>query len=597
MKKWKVVIILALAQFVMVLDSTVMNVSISTVVKDLDTTVNAMQGAITFYTLTMAALMLIGAKLCQKWGLKKAFSIGAIVYGIGSLMTGLAVNFGMLFLGWSIIEGLGAVLVIPAIVSLVAANYSGKDRVTAYAIIGGISGAAAAAGPLIGGFMTTYLSWRYVFIAETIIMAIVLLLARGFKDGVKGTGKRIDFMSGFLSALGLTMVVFGMLQSKVWGWVTPITKPEIAGHEIAPFGISICAYLILGGLIVLWLFYNRQVRLEKAKGNPLIRASMLDIKQLRSGLGVLTSQYAITAAAFFVVPVYLQMVLGLDALETGIKIFPLSVALILFSVIGPKLSNNRTPRQIVRLGQVLLIIGSLALLGSIDPSLSKIIFAIAMFTLGAGLGLLASQLSNVNMSAVDTSESSEVGGLQGTFQNLGSSFGTALIGSVLVAALTTGFLTSVSTSSLPESTKSTIQQNVTSLEIVPTAEVAGIAESNGATPQEAQEISDIYAQAQLDGLRKALFFLVIISVLSLVLSRNLPATLMNPKTASKLEPPYFWVVLKSFLGKLLAYANNDTPKFLKSLCLIYNITFLCYLRNYIIITLLVSPQGPFGRQT
>lgn len=526
MKKWSVVGILALAQFVMVLDSTVMNVSISTVVKDLDTTVNAMQGAITFYTLTMAALMLIGAKLCAKWGLKKAFGIGAVVYGIGSLITGLAANFGMLFFGWSIIEGLGAVLVIPAIVSLVAANYKGKDRVTAYAIIGGISGAAAAAGPLIGGFMTTYLSWRYVFIAETIIMAIVLILSRGFKDGVRGTGQKIDFRSGVLSALGLTMVVFGMLQSKVWGWITPINIPEIAGHPIAPFGVSICAYLILGGLLVLWLFYNRQVRLEKANANPLIRASMLDIKQLRSGLGVLTSQYAITAAAFFVVPVYLQMVLGLDALETGIKIFPLSVALILFSVIGAKLSAKRTPKQIVRLGQVLLIIGSIALLGSIDPTMSRISFAVSMFMLGAGLGLLASQLSNINMSSVSEDESSEVGGLQGTFQNLGSSFGTALIGSVLVASLTTGFLTSVSTSNLPQSTKNTIQQNVKSAEIVPASEVETYALAQGASQQEATEISQLYKESQINGLREALFFLVIISVLSLILSRNIPKTLV-----------------------------------------------------------------------
>lgn len=163
MNKWSAVVILAIAQFVMILDSTVMNVSISTIVEDLDTTVNALQGAITLFTLTMAALMLIGAKLGTKWGLLRTFVIGSIIYGIGSLITGLSPNIAILTAGWSIIEGTGAVLVIPAIAALVAVNYKGRDRVTAFAIIGGVSGIAAAAGPLIGGFMTTYLSWRYVF--------------------------------------------------------------------------------------------------------------------------------------------------------------------------------------------------------------------------------------------------------------------------------------------------------------------------------------------------------------------------------------------------------------------------------------------------
>ena len=214
MKKWYAVIVLAFAQFVMVLDSTVMNVSIMTVVKDLDTTVNAMQSAIAFYTLTMAALMLIGAKLCARLGLLKAFAIGSIIYGIGSTITAFSQNFAMLFVGWSVIEGIGAVLVIPAIAALVATNYQGKDRVTAYAIIGGISGAAAAAGPLIGGFMTTYLSWRYVFACEVVIMIGVILASKPLKSLAANRSIKIDFWSAVLSSTGLVILVFAFLQSK-----------------------------------------------------------------------------------------------------------------------------------------------------------------------------------------------------------------------------------------------------------------------------------------------------------------------------------------------------------------------------------------------
>jgi MFS family permease len=523
--KWLVVAILALAQFVMVLDSTVMNVSISKVVQDLNTTVSALQSAITFYTLTMAAFMLLGAKLCAKWGLLRAFVIGSVVYGIGSLLTGLSPNITTLFLGWSIIEGLGAVLVIPAIAALIAINYKGKDRVVAYAIIGGISGAAAAAGPLIGGFMTTYLSWRYVFIAETIVMLFVLIMSRRFEDTSKPLKIKIDLPSVFLSVTGMVLLVYGMLQSKTWGWITPMAKPSINGHSIAPLGISIVAYLIIGGLFVMKLFIDRQTKLENLKRNPLVQVSMLKIAQLQSGLAVLMSQYVVTAAVFFVVPIYLQMVLGLDALKTGIKIFPLSVALIIFSILGSKMVNRKTPKQIVRVGQWLLVVGSVCLLAAIDPELTGYAFALSMFAVGAGLGLLASQLGAVNMSAVDESKSSEVGGLSGTFQNLGSSFGTALIGSMMVLALTSSFMSSITNNpSLPDNVKSSISEKAqqTGVPIVSAASVEQSALSNGLSEQQASQLSSDYESSQLFGLKRAIFVLIIITLLSIMLSKSIP---------------------------------------------------------------------------
>lgn len=527
MKKWNVVIVLALAQFVMVLDSTVMNVSISTIVKDLGTSVNGLQSAITFYTLTMAAFMLVGAKLGAKLGLLKTFRIGAVIYGTGSFITGLSQNLPTLLFGWSLIEGLGAVLVIPAIVALVAVNYKGKDRLTAYAIIGAISGAAAAAGPLIGGTVTTYLSWRYVFIAETVIILAVIALSRSFKSGSRNTSLHIDMTSVLLSSFGMVSLVFGMLQSKVWGWITPINKPVISGVEIAPLGISIVIYLIIAGLILLKLFYDRQKSLSEKGKEPLIDVSMLHIPQLRAGMAVLGAQYAVTAAVFFVIPIYLQMVLGLNALDTGKKIIPLSFALIIFSMVGTKLSSQFSPRKIVRIGQSMLIVGSVSLLASISPELTSVIFGFAMFAVGAGLGLIASQIGNVNMSAVNESKGNEVGGLQGSFQNLGSSVGTALIGSVLIASLTTGFITNVSSSDISGTIKEYVSINATKgVPIVPAAGVEKFAIEKGLSTQEAADISESYKNAQLESLRKSLAFLVIIALLSLLLSRNIPQKIM-----------------------------------------------------------------------
>jgi MFS family permease len=522
-RKWSVVIILSCAQFVMVLDGTVMNVSISTVVDDLSTTVSAMQAAITFYTLTMAAVMLLGAKLGDVWGRRRAFVIGSCVYALGSLITALSPTVQLLFLGWSIIEGLGAVLVIPAIAALVADNYEGRARITAYAIIGAVSGAAVAAGPLIGGFVTTYFSWRYVFVAEVVIMAGVVLFARLVTDATERQHVRIDVLSVLLSAFGLVFVVFGMLQSKTWGWVRPLASPEIGGVPIAPLGISLTAWFMVVGAVLVYLFVRRQLRLVRLGRSPLVHVEMFSIRQLRSGLSVLGAQYAVTAGLFFMVPVYLQMTLGLDALQTGIKIFPLSVSLILFSIVGTMLSRLWAPRRIVRGGQLVLVLSAFLLLGSVTPDLKSGLFATGMFLAGAALGLLASQLGNVNMSSVTEKQTSEVGGLQGVFQNLGSSLGTALIGSILIGALSTSFAAGVASSDLPAEAKATVTQATQGgVTVVPAASVKEIAQTAGLSTDESSTLAEIYRDSQLSSLRTAFFGLILIAIVSLAFSRGIP---------------------------------------------------------------------------
>lgn len=537
MKKWFVVLILGAAQFVMVLDGTVMNVSISTVVADLNSSVTAMQAAITFYTLTMAAFMLLGAKLGDVWGRRRALVIGSIIYAIGSGTTALAPTMGVLFLGWSIIEGLGAVLVIPAVAALIADNYEGRDRITAFAVIGAVTGAAVAAGPLIGGFMTTYLSWRYVFAAEVVIMIIVVIFARRIGETSERRQIRIDFLSVILSAFGLIGVVFGMLQSKVWGWVVPLHSPEINGVEIEPLGISLSAWFIVVGVLLLALFFRRQRRLVEKGREPLVHVDLLSIRRLRSGLSVLGAQYAITAGLFFMVPVYLQMTLGLDALETGIKIFPLSISLILFSVIGTRLSSRWSPRRIVLIAQWILVASAIVLLSAVDPELSGWAFGTGMFCAGAALGLLASQLGNVNMSSVTEKDTSEVGGLQGVFQNLGSSLGTALIGSFLIGALATSFASGLAASTLPDDIKATVSTaTADGVDIIPAADVQQIATDAGLSDEQGKELTAVYTSSQLESLRIAFFGLIALALLSLLASRGIPDEVPLPRSKDRTQP-------------------------------------------------------------
>lgn len=525
MGRWFVLVLLGCSQFVMILDSTVMNVSISTVAEDLGTDISGMQAAITFYALTMAAFMLTGGKLGDKWGRARAFRIGSVVYGIGSLATALSPNLTVLLLGWSLVEGLGAVLVIPAIAALAAVNYSGRDRVIAFSALGAITGLAAAAGPLIGGLVTTYASWRYVFIGETVVMILVLIVSGRIKDVPGDRALRIDLWSVVLSAAGMAMLVFGVLQSKTWGWITPLAPPQIGDVTIAPFGISPVAYLVMLGIFVLWLFLRRQQRLEAAGRVPLLRVSLLRIKALRSGLTMFLAQYFAIAALFFVVPVYLQTMLGFDALQTGLKILPLSAGLIVFSMLGSRLSTTKSARYLGRVGQITLAIGLGVIVVAVQPELAGILFGAGMFIVGAGFGLLASQLGNVNMSAVSKDDTSEVGGLQGTFQNLGSSFGTAIVGSVFVLFLTTGFANAVATSTVLSDDVRTqvIEATQTGAPIISRQQAEDALTDAGATADDAAEVARVYADSQLEALRQALFLIFALTALGLMLSRGLPS--------------------------------------------------------------------------
>ena len=527
--------IFASAQFVMVLDSSVMNVSISQIVADLDTTIQGVQLAITAYTLVMASFMLAGAKLGDILGRDRTFAVGLGVYGLGSLTTALSPNLTVLLIGWSLVEGLGAALVLPAIVSLIAATYDGKQRALAFGIVGGVAGAAVAAGPLIGGWVTTEFSWRYVFAGETVIVAVILLLRRRLAGSPAADRRpQLDLVGVALSALGLGLAVYGILKSSEWGWVEPRGALTVGGTEITPFGFSIVPFLILAGLGLLAAFAIWEERRERDGRDTLLDRSLLKIEPLRAGLTTLTMQQLILLGTFFVLPVYLQVVLGLDAFETGKRLFPMSVTMFTAAMVGPKLAVGLAPKRVAQAGLLALVLASLLLLGTIDVKLNETGFAIALAVFGIGAGLLLSQLGNVIMSSVDPAKTNEAGGLQGTAQNLGASLGTALIGSVLIAALTSGLVSRVEENpSVPAPVRAEVAKIAEKgIPVVPVDDVKQAAVDNGLPPGQATALADDYGDAQLDGLKRAIGAIAVIAVLSLWFTRRLPGhPLQEP------EPP------------------------------------------------------------
>jgi MFS family permease len=514
---WGVIAMLGAAQFIMVLDTTVMNVSISQVVEDLHTTVIGLQTAITVYTLVMAAFMLIGGKLGDRWGSKKAFTIGLLVYGLGSLITALSPNLGVLLIGWSFIEGLGAVLVIPAIAALTAVTYSGHQRAIAYGIIGGVSGASAALGPLIGGWVTAYYSWRLVFAAETVVVIGLMFFLKAI-PATSGRKLKLDGLGAFLSAAGLGFAVFGILLSSQWGWITP--------KAAAPFtilGLSPVFWFVVTGLLLLGAFSRHEERMIAAGREPLLDVRLLKIPRLRAGLTTLLSQQLIIMSTFFILPLYLQSVLGYDSLETGKRILPLSISLFLFALGGSAITGRYSPRRIVEIGLLSMLAGEVLLIGLMDPELKSIGFSIALALVGSGLGLMASQLSNVNMSSVPAERGSEVGGLQGTAQNLGASLGTALVGSILIAALVSNFTSNV----LLDPALADVSQDIAvaaeaNANFVTVDQVAVAAEAAGLSPEEVAATTAAYADAQIAALKAAFAGVSLFSLIALWYVHGLP---------------------------------------------------------------------------
>ena len=515
-----VLLTLAAGQFLMTLDSSVMNVSIATVAKDVGTTVTGIQGAITAYTLVMAALMITGAKVGALIGRKRAFAIGCIIYGCGSLTTSLAPSLPVLLFGWSFLEGVGAALILPAIVALVASNFRPDRRPAAYGLVAAAGAVAVAVGPLIGGFCTTYFSWRWVFAGEVVIVIAILLLTRRIADAPVEERPSLDLVGAALSAAGLGLLVFGVLRSSEWGWIQP--KP--GGTSWA--NLSPTVWLVLGGMFVLWLFFRWENRRESRGQEPLVRPALLDNRQLGGGLRMFFFQYLVQAGLFFVVPLFLSVCLGLSALATGARLLPLSVTLLAAAVGVPRLFPNVSPRLVVRAGLLALFAGTVVLLGGLDADAGAEIVFVPMLLIGLGIGALASQLGAVTVSAVPDDQSPEVGGLQNTMTNLGASLGTALAGSILIGAVASSFLTNIQHSSaIPNRVKSQAQvQLAGGVPFVSDADLEAALEDAHVGPRTTDAALAAYRDARIDGLRAALAILAGATLVALFIAQRIPTT-------------------------------------------------------------------------
>ena len=529
-----VLLTLASAQFLMTLVCSVMNVSIATVDKVVGTTVTGIQAAITFYTLVMASLMITGGKLGQILGRKRAFAIGCVIYGCGSLITALAPNLAVLLVGWSVLEGVGAALIMPAIVALVASNFARPQRPRAYGLVASAGAIAVAAGPLIGGLFTTYLSWRWVFAGEVLIVLIILAFTRRIADTPAAKGTRLDLVGTVLSALGLALIVYGILRAGTWGFVQP--------KEGAPqwIGLSPVIWLILGGGLVLRVFMWWEIHRIHRGEAVLVDPVMLRNRTLRGGLISFLFQYLLQAGLFFAVPLFLSVALGLSAVATGVRLLPLSITLLLAAAGVPRVFPNASPRRVVQIGFLALFAGIVILIALLNVSAGPEIITWPMLLAGLGVGALASQLGAVTVSAVPDEQSGEVGGIQITVTNRGASIGTALSGAVLIAALTSSFLAGVQNN--PDVPKDVVTQAQVQLSggapFISDKDLKAALDKAGVSGKTADAIVTENADARIDGLRSSLSVLAVLALIALFTSRRIPAEqpTASADSESQLDP-------------------------------------------------------------
>ena len=507
-----VLAILSAAMFIYVIDTTVMNVSISALVEDLDTTVGAVQAAITLYTLTMASFMLTGGKLGDIWGSKRAFRIGLVIYGIGTTITALSQTIGMLIIGWSILEGLGSALIVPAINTLIRANYTGARRASAYGTLWGVAAAGAAFGPLVGGWLTTNASWRVAFAIEAVIVVVVLLSSGLLRDAPPVIPKpKLDVVGVVLSVLGLGLFVLGVLATSSRGWSDPLVLTMMA-----------LGLVFIAGF-VLW------IRRQESAGQPvLVHPSIFRHRSISAGLPVLSTQTFAQAGLLFLIPLFTQAVLGFDAFQTGQTLLPLSIGVLVTSMITPALGQRIYPRYIIQAGLILLFVGGFILATSLETATEGLDLALGLLVGGIAIGLIAGQLPNLILSGVEPKEASEASGLQGTAQNLGMAMGTAIIGTVILSVAITSIGNQVEASTtIPDENKPAVEEALTGA--LTSASPEAFEEQLATAPSEVQEaVVKVYDEAAIDGFQGAILVGGIVALLGALVAFWLPKQKIEP---------------------------------------------------------------------
>lgn len=524
-KKWAGLLVLSLALAIIIIDTTLLNVSLGPIINDLNTDLQGIQWVITLYALVLAAFTITGGRLGDLFGRRKMFMIGAVIFAIGSFIASISLNLGHMIAGEAIIEGFGAALMMPATASLVLANFKGRERAIAFGVWGGVAGAASAVGPILGGWLTSNYSWRWGFRINIVVAVLVVVGSLLFLKESRDTKekKELDWGGVILSSTGLLALVFGIIESSTYGWWKAKADFMVAGHSyVMPFGLSITPVAIGLGLLLLAVFVWYELRREKAGHTPLISMGIFRNWQFSSGLLTLLVMSLSLTGLIFALPVYYQGVRGLDALHTGLSLLPLSISLFIASPFAVFLTKFLTPKRIVQIGLGLTVVAVWLISQGITTTSTTPAMFWGLILFGVAMGFVQSQINNITLSAVNVQQAGEASGISGTARQLGSSFGSAVIGAVVLATLTASLVTGIANSKvIPDTFKGKVQEAVASQSA--DVEFSGGGQFSSQIPQAIQtEIHTIVDQSVVDGVQRGLTFTFIFAIASFFVALGLP---------------------------------------------------------------------------
>jgi len=516
---------LALAQFIASYDTSSMNVAISNVAKDLNTTITGIQTAITMFTLIMAAGMITGSRLTDIWGRRYCFQIGIAIYGFGAFLTAISPAYWVLIVGWSILEGIGSALMIPPIYILISVSFDDiKDRAKAFGLVSAMAAVAAGVGPLLGGFFATAITWRASFATEVLVTLLILYLSlRIVERPHEGEKPSLDIVGAVLSAAGMVLVVLGILQSRNYGWSTARKDFKIGDWVVIQAGQISPVWLIMGlGALVLAVFAFYEYRREKRGKDPLVSMRLFRNKVSNLGLVTQNAQWFMMIGTSFVISVFLQVSQGYSPIKTGLIITPTTLGLLLTSAFAGRLARKFAPRLLVGSGFVLAELGLILLLLIVDPHSGPWAFVPGLFIFGMGAGIMVTASVNVVQSAMPPEDQGGISGVSRSVSNLGSSLGTAVAGSVLVAGIILRGTTLTNDSTVLNSDQKAQVINYLQGDVTALSDAQVTTQLQGQPPQVVDEVVRINSSARDQALGWALVAICVVGVVGLAATLWLP---------------------------------------------------------------------------
>jgi len=432
-RKWAPLPVLSLALAIIIIDTTLLNVSLSTLIRELHTNLQSLQWVISAYSLTLAALTVTGGRMGDLFGKRRMFRLGAILFAVGSFQASISNSVPVLLIGESLIEGIGAALMMPATASLLVSRYRGHDRAVAFGIWGGVAAVAGAVGPLLGGFLTTHYSWRWGFRINVFVVAILLAGSVIIDEPAERHTKKVDWIGVLLSALGLFLVVFGIIESTTWGWIharRPIPFVNLGGFSFVPL-------TIVAGVVVLVFFARWEWNCERNGGTPIVSMKLFSNHHFIAGATITALLMLSQNGVIFSIPVFLQSVNNLDAFHTGLSLLPMSIMLLIVSPGAGFLTKHIPHKRIVQTGLAVSVVALLVLRWSLHVGMSIWSLAPGLALYGLGMGMVLSQVNNLTLSSVPVRDAGEASGVMNTFRQVGASLGAAIIGAILLSTIVT----------------------------------------------------------------------------------------------------------------------------------------------------------------